>query len=62
MDGISIFPFAIFSALSFTIPYLITAIFLEPEFPSIIGGFIGMGIVTLAIKCNFLLPKKKMGF
>ena len=27
-EGLSIFPFAIFAALSFTIPYLITGIFL----------------------------------
>ena len=51
-----------FAALSFTIPYLITAVFLGPEFPSIIGGLFGMGLVTLAIKCNFLLPQKTWDF
>ena len=33
LEGISIFPFAIFSAFSFTIPYVIAGIFLGPEFP-----------------------------
>ena len=56
-DIVSIFPFAIFAALCFTVPYLITAIFLGPEFPSIFGGLFGMAIVTLAVKCNFLVPK-----
>ena len=45
-EGLSILPFAIFAALSFTIPYVITGIFLGPEFPSIIGGLIGLGIVA----------------
>ena len=62
MDGISIFPFAIFAALSFTIPYLFTAVFLGPEFPSIIGGLFGMGLVTLAIKYKFLIPKDTWDF
>ncbi len=62
MDGISIFPFAIFAGLSFTIPYLITAIFLGPEFPSIIGGLFGLLIVTVAIKFKFLIPKNTWDF
>ena len=58
MDSvITIVPFAIFAALCFTIPYLITAIFLGPEFPSIIGGLFGMAVVTIAIRFNFLVPK-----
>ena len=61
-EGISIFPFAIFSALCFTIPYSLTGIFLGPEFPSIFGGLIGLGIVTLAIKFNFLKPKDTWDF
>ena len=44
-EGLSIFPFAIFASLSFTIPYLLTGIFLGPEFPSIIGGLAGLFIV-----------------
>mgnify|MGYP001163858948 FL=1 len=56
-DIVSIFPFAIFAALCFTVPYLITAIFLGPEFPSIFGGLFGMAVVTLAVKYNFLVPK-----
>ena len=57
LEGMSIFPFAIFSAFSFTIPYVIAGIFLGPEFPSIIGGLVGLAVVTFAIKKNFLIPK-----
>lgn len=56
-EGLSIFPFAIFAAFSFTIPYVLAGFFLGPEFPSLIGGLIGLTIVTTAIKYNFLIPK-----
>ena len=49
----SIFPFAIFAALSFTIPYAFTGIFLGPEFPSIIGGLFGLTLVTIATRISF---------
>ena len=62
LEGISIFPFAIFSAFSFTIPYAIAGIFLGPEFPSIIGGLVGLAIVTTAVKKKILIPKDSWNF
>ena len=62
LEGMSIFPFAIFSAFSFTIPYAIAGIFLGPEFPSIIGGLVGLAIVTTAVKKKFLTPKDSWNF
>ena len=62
LEGLSILPFAFFSALSFTIPYLLAGIFLGPEFPSIIGGLLGLIIVTTAIKRHFLIPKDTWDF
>lgn len=61
-EGHSIFPFAFFSSLCFILPYLLSAIFLGPEFPSIIGGLFGLIFVTVAIKKKFLLPKDKWDF
>ncbi|PPR38731.1 MAG: L-lactate permease [Alphaproteobacteria bacterium MarineAlpha8_Bin1] len=62
VEGITILPFAIFAGLSFTIPYLLAGIFLGPEFPSILGGLVGLIIVAFAIKLNFLVPKDKWDF
>ena len=62
LEGMSIFPFAIFSAFSFTIPYAIAGIFLGPEFPSIIGGLVGLAIVTTAVKKKILIPKDSWNF
>ena len=61
-EGLSIFKFCIFAALSFTIPYLLAGIFIGPEFPSIIGGLIGLTIVIIAANKKFLLPKDTWEF
>lgn len=55
-------PFAIFAGLVFVIPYIITASLLGPEFPSLIGAFIGLPIVLWAAKTGFLTPKTPWDF
>ena len=57
-EGIEIWPFAIFSALAMTIPYTAVALLLGPEFPSLLGGLVGLGIVTTAARSGFLTPPK----
>lgn len=61
-EGLVIWKFAIFAALSMTIPYLLVAILLGPEFPSLIGGLVGLGVVTVAAKTKFLIPEKSWDF
>ncbi len=56
-EGLSLWKFAIFAGLSFTIPALIVATFLGPEFPSIIGGLVGLAIVVPAAQRGFLLSE-----
>ena len=56
-DGFRVWKFAIFAAFSMTIPYLLVATFLGPEFPSMFGGMIGLAIVVTAAKAGFLMPK-----
>jgi len=60
--GLAAAPFAIFAGLAFTIPYVITAWTLGPEFPSLVGALIGLIIVVLAAKNNFLTPKDEWDF
>ncbi len=57
MEGFAIAPFALLGGVAFTVPYLLTGLFLGPEFPSLIGALTGLAIVTLAAKHNFLTPK-----
>ncbi|WP_439487457.1 L-lactate permease [Algoriphagus sp.] len=61
-EGLEMFPFAIFGGLVFTIPYLITARYLGPEFPSMLGALVGLLILVPATKRGFLLPKKSWDF
>ena len=62
IEGLSILPFAIFGGLAFTIPYVLTGIFLGPEFPSMMGGIVGMAVVSMAARKRFLLPKDTWNF
>ncbi len=61
-EGLSILPFALFAGVSFTIPYALTGVFLGAEFPSLIGGLLGLAIVVSAAKRGFLVPKKTWDF
>lgn len=60
--GFEVLPFAIFAGLAFTLPYVATGVFLGPEFPSLLGGLIGLAIVTTAARFNFLVPKNTWDF
>ncbi|CAM5431078.1 L-lactate permease OS=Stutzerimonas stutzeri OX=316 GN=CXK95_17890 PE=3 SV=1 [Stutzerimonas stutzeri] len=60
--GFEVLPFAIFGGLAFTVPYVATGLFLGPEFPSLLGGLIGLAIVTSAARVGFLVPKKSWDF
>ncbi|QIJ87196.1 L-lactate permease [Vibrio coralliilyticus OCN008] len=61
-EGLDILPFAIFAGLAFTIPYALTGVFLGAEFPSLIGGLVGLTIVVSAAKRGFLVPKSTWDF
>jgi len=56
-EGLLIWPFAIFASLAMTVPYVAVAYGLGPEFPSLLGGLIGLSIVVPAAKAGFLMPK-----
>ncbi|MDF2152654.1 L-lactate permease [Vibrio sp. CAU 1672] len=61
-EGLDILPFALFAGVSFTIPYALTGVFLGAEFPSLIGGLVGLAIVVTAAKKGFLVPKSQWDF
>ncbi len=61
-EGLAIWPFALFAGLAFIIPYLLVAWLLGPEFPSLIGGLAGLGIVLLTTRAGFLIPREPWEF
>ena len=57
VEGLRVWKFALFAAVSMTIPYVIVAHLLGPEFPSLLGGLIGLSIVVPAAKRRLFAPK-----
>ncbi len=61
-EGLRILPFTIFGGLAFTVPYVLTGLFLGPEFPSMLGALVAIPIVVFAAKRGFLVPKETWDF
>ena len=61
-EGLSVLPFALFGGVAFTVPYFLTAWIFGPEFPSLLGGLVGLAIVSSAARKGFLLPKDTWDF
>ena len=61
-EGLSIAPFAIFTGVSFVVPYMLVGVLLGPEFPSMIGAMVGLASVVPAARKGFLLPKDTWDF
>ncbi|PWW28420.1 lactate permease [Cytobacillus oceanisediminis] len=57
-EGIKVWKFALFASFAMTIPYVIVANVLGPEFPSMVGGLVGLAVVVTAAKKGFLMPAK----
>lgn len=60
--GIKAWKFALLAGLAFTVPYTLTALLLGPEFPTLIGGLIGLSIVVPAARQGFLVPRQIWDF
>ena len=56
-EFIKFIPFAIFSALSFAIPFYLTAKYIGPELPSIVGGIASLVLISLAARKGFLTKR-----
>ncbi|MBA2176514.1 L-lactate permease [Halobacillus locisalis] len=61
-EGLEIWKFALFAGFSFTVPAFLVATFIGPEFPSIIGGLVGLAVVVPAARKGFLLPATTWDF
>jgi len=55
-EGLQAAPFALFGALTFLAPYLITSR-ITPELPSVVGALISLPVIILAARAGFLAPK-----
>ena len=62
VEGLKVWKFAIFAGIAFTFPYYLVAAFMGPEFPSLVGGFIGLLLVVPAAKKGLFMPKEVFDF
>lgn len=62
IEGFRVWKFALFAGVAFTAPYYLVAWLLGPEFPSLIGGLIGLLIVVPAARAGLFLPKDRFEF
>ncbi len=61
-SGLSVLPFTLVGGLAFTIPYLITAWLLGPEFPSMLGALVGLPIMISFARRGWLVPRDRWDF
>lgn len=62
VDGLKVWPFAIYAALAMTVPSVTVAALLGPEFPSLLGGLLGLALVMFTSSRGFLMPKQTWDF
>lgn len=56
-EGLAMWKFALFAGFSFLLPAYLVALFLGPEFPTLIGALVAMLIVIPTARKGFLIPK-----
>ena len=61
-EGLAAWKFALFDGLAFTVPYTLTALLLGAEFPTLIGGLMGLAIVVPAARHGVLVPQQSWDF
>lgn len=62
VEGFAAWKFCVFAAVAFLIPYVACAWLVGPEFPSMIGGLVGLGIIVAGAKKGFCVPKETWDF
>lgn len=61
-EGLAVAPFALYAAFAMTVPYVLVAALLGPEFPALLGGLIGLALVMFTSSRGFLMPTQTWDF
>ena len=61
-EGLGVWQFSFFASISFLVPYLATAFVFGPEFPSLLGGLIGLAIIIFGAKKGWFMPEQPWDF
>jgi lactate permease len=60
--AIEVIPLCLFAWAAFVVPYILTAVFLGPTFPALLGAMVGLVIVTPTLRAGFFLPDEEWDF
>jgi lactate permease len=60
--ALRVLPLTIFAWASFAIPYWLTAYFLGPTFPALLGAMIGLLVTAATLRAGYLLPDEEWDF
>ncbi|WP_433634341.1 L-lactate permease [Halomicrococcus sp. NG-SE-24] len=60
--ALEVLPLTLFAWASFAIPYWLTAYFLGPEFPALIGAMVGLFLTVGVLKTGFFHPDEEWDF
>jgi lactate permease len=61
-DGFQVWRFCLFASVAYFIPSFVFAWFVGPEFPALIGGLVGLGVVIVGTKKGFCVPEDIWSF
>ena len=60
--AIEVIPLCLFAWASFVVPYLLTAVYLGPTFPALLGAMVGLVIVATTLRAGYFLPDDEWDF
>ena len=60
--ALAVLPLTLFAWVSFCVPYFLTAYFLGPVFPGLVGAMVGMLVTVSALKAGFFHPDETWDF
>ncbi|MFW6409432.1 MAG: L-lactate permease [Halanaerobiales bacterium] len=60
--GWKVWPLALYGGFIFTVPYLLLAVFVGPELPSLLGSLIALPVFIYSISRGFLVPEETWDF
>ncbi|WP_435075921.1 L-lactate permease [Halococcus sp. AFM35] len=60
--ALEVLPLTLFAWAAFSVPYWLTATFLGPEFPALLGAMVGLFVTVGALRAGFFHPDEKWEF
>ena len=60
--AIEVIPLTLFAWASFVIPYILTAYFLGPTFPALLGAMVGLLVVGSTLRAGYFIPEEEWDF